>query len=171
MLADWYPESFQHLGHLKTWYWRPPWPTLSPKWYRTPMATPVAITQHNLNPYYIFKCCASASKPLEPRLPQEPQILVINITCKSKTGRETPVGRAQILCGKLRAAASDLIRDLIRTLRVTLDYFNAPAFACLNKPHHHRYRTCPEHDVITYTIVCCKRQAISNPIGLNLHLD
>ena len=76
----------------------------------------------------------------------------------------------QILCGKLRAAASDLIRDLIRTLRVTLDYFNAPAFACLNKPHHHRYRTCPEHDVITYTIVCCKRQAISNPIGLNLHL-
>ena len=76
----------------------------------------------------------------------------------------------QILCGKLRAAASDLIRDLIRTLRVTLDYFTAPAFACLNKPHHHRYRTCPEHDVITYTIVCCKRQAISNPIGLNLHL-
>ena len=135
------------------------------------MATPVAITQHNLNPYYIFKCCASASKPLEPRLPQEPQILVINITCKSKTGRETPVGRAQILCGKLRAAASDLISDLIRTLRVTLDYFNAPAFACLNKPHHHRYRTCPEHDVITYTIVCCKRQAISNPIGLNLHVN
>ena len=77
----------------------------------------------------------------------------------------------QILCGKLRAAASDLIRDLIRTLRVTLDYFNAPAFACLNKPHHHRYRTCPEHDVITYTIVCSKRQAISNPIGLNLHLE
>ena len=76
----------------------------------------------------------------------------------------------QIFCGKLHAAASDLIRDLIRTLRVSLDYFNAPAFACLNKPHHHRYRTCPEHDVITYTIVCCKRQAISNPIGLNLHV-
>ena len=31
--------------------------------------------------------------------------------------------------------------------------------------------TYPQEVVITYTIVCSSRQAASNPIGLNLHLD
>ena len=63
------------------------------------------------------------------------------------------------------------IRYIIRTLTTSLDYFTAPAFVCLNKPDHLIHCICPESEVVTYTIVCCKRQAASNPIGLNLHLD
>ena len=63
------------------------------------------------------------------------------------------------------------IRYFIRTLTTSLDYFTAPAFVCLNKPDHLIHCICPESEVVTYTIVCCKRQAASNPIGLNLHLD
>ena len=63
------------------------------------------------------------------------------------------------------------IRYFIRTLTTSLDYFTAPAFVCLNKPDHLIHCICPESEVVTYTIVCCKRQAASNPIGLNLHLN